>query len=245
MGGGAVVAFRTLFGVLGCVMVATLIYTISTSGLPFHRDLLTRWMAATLLDFYINVAAIGAWVFYKESSWIMAVIWIVLLVCFGSITTCGYIVLQFFKLSPEESLEDPLYFVLVRRWRKDGTEQKKRHSVVGARIIFTALGFLMLGTLVYVGITDDSPLSDILTPWMVATLIDFYINVVALSVWVAYKESSWIRALVWIILLACFGSTATCAYIVWQLRHLSSQDPLYLVLFNSSNSKEIRSSSRC
>ena len=31
-----------------------------------------------------------------------------------SLATCGYILIQFHKLSPEEFSKDPLYFVLVR-----------------------------------------------------------------------------------------------------------------------------------
>nr|KAJ0184913.1 hypothetical protein LSAT_V11C900471370 [Lactuca sativa] len=52
----------------------------------------------------------------------------------GIVTTCGYIVLQFYKLTPEESSKDPIYFV-----------------------------------------------------------------------WIAYKESSWISALLWIVFLVCCG----------------------------------------
>ncbi|THG18246.1 hypothetical protein TEA_017190 [Camellia sinensis var. sinensis] len=189
------IGLKTVFCVLGCVMVATLIYTLSLDGLPFRKDLLTPWMVATLIDFYINVIAIGevvsyvlvcssyqAWVSYKESNWISASLWVVLLVCFGSITTCCYIVLQLLKLSIGESSEDPIYYVLMRRPSKDGMEHKRRFSVVTTRIIFTALGFLMLGTLLYTLLTDGSPFrTELLTPWMTATLIDFYINVVALS----------------------------------------------------------------
>ncbi|KAL0288300.1 UNVERIFIED_CONTAM: hypothetical protein Sangu_2664400 [Sesamum angustifolium] len=251
-----------------------------------------------------------------------------------SITTCGYIVLQFLKLSPQESQQDPIYFVLLRNRKKDGTESKRFLSIVSARILFTALGCLMLGTLIYTIATDGSPFRrDVLTPcktpverhlahrrkpvlgarhqqkgtqhhqvelyrgsidhhaiktpgeegvavaaaaifikqgrishlgygrrstavrpaeekrrrgasdgvnsdrnsaltareqrrravrgaapqrreeqrpsggarWMSATLIDFYVNVFALSVWVAYKESNWKTAALWIILLICFG----------------------------------------
>ncbi|OMP01769.1 hypothetical protein CCACVL1_03010, partial [Corchorus capsularis] len=46
---------KTLFIALCCLMIATLIYTISIDGLPFRMELLTPWMAATLVDFYINV----------------------------------------------------------------------------------------------------------------------------------------------------------------------------------------------
>ncbi|XP_059631495.1 uncharacterized protein LOC132274274 isoform X2 [Cornus florida] len=228
------VALRTLFCALGCVMLATLVYTICVDGLPFRKSLLTPWMTATLVDFYINIVALGVWVSYKESSWISAILWVALLVCFGSITTCGYIVLQFLKLSSQESSNDPMFYVLLGRRSKDGVDGKK-FSVVTARVLFSALGVLMLGTLIYTLLTDGSPFRrELLTPWMTATLIDFYINVVALSVWVAYKESSWVSALVWIALLICFGSITTCAYIVLQLFQLSSQDPVYLILLNSS-----------
>lgn len=225
---------------LGCVMTAALTYTISIDGLPFRKELLTPWMAATLVDFFINVVPLATWVTYKESNWVGAILWVILLVCFGSITTCAYIFAQFLKLSPQESLQDPIYHALLRHSSKDSLEHKgKSSSVVTARIIFSVLGFLMLGTLIYTLLTDGSPFrKELLTPWMTTTLIDFYINVAALSVWVAYKESSWVGAFFWIILFICLGSITTCAYIVLQLFRLSSQDPVYLVLFNSGNRAE-------
>ncbi|KAK4428394.1 hypothetical protein Salat_1139000 [Sesamum alatum] len=230
------VGLRTAFMVLGCLITVTIIYTVATDGLPFRKELLTPWMAATLVDFYINILAIGAWIIYKESNWIRSVIWIILLVCLGSITTCGYIVLQFLKLSPQELQQDPVYFVLLRNRKKDGTESKSFLSVVSARVLFAGLGCLMLGTLIYTIATDGSPFRrDVLSPWLSATLIDFYINVFALSVWVAYKESNWKTAALWIILLICFGSISTCAYIVLQLFHLSPRDPIFLVLFSSNS----------
>ncbi|KAE9457464.1 hypothetical protein C3L33_10634, partial [Rhododendron williamsianum] len=61
--------------------------------------------------------------------------------------------------------------------------------------------------------------------WMTATLIDFYINVVALSVGSVSTDHFQIT----------FFSITTCTYIVRQLFHLLSQDPVYLVLLKSSN----------
>nr|XP_043615475.1 uncharacterized protein LOC122587387 isoform X2 [Erigeron canadensis] len=227
----------TAVSVLGCAMVAVLAYTISTDGLPFRKELLTRWMAALLIDFYINIAAIGAWIIYKESSsWIIAIIWLLLLICFGSVTTCGYIVLQFYKLTPEQFSKDPFYFVLARHQNGDVAEHSKGLSVVAARVIFAVLGCLMLGTLLYTIIVDGSPFrAELYTPWVVATLIDFYINVVALAVWVAYKESSWISAILWIFLTVCFGSIITCGYIVRQLFYLSADQAVSLILFRNNN----------
>ncbi|KAL3617768.1 hypothetical protein CASFOL_038089 [Castilleja foliolosa] len=240
MASSLAIGLRTAFMVLGCAIAATVIYTVVTDGLPFRKELLTPWMAATLVDFYINILAIGAWIVYKESNWIQTIIWIVLLICFGSITTCAYIVMQFLKLSPQESQQDPIYFVLLRNKRKDGVESKSILSVVSAKLIFSVLGCLMLATLVYTIVTDGSPFRrELLTPWLSTTLIDFYVNVFALSVWVAYKESNWATATFWIILLICFGSISTCAYIVVQLFHLSSQDPVFLVLFSSTSRQNL------
>ncbi|KAF5444519.1 hypothetical protein F2P56_033643 [Juglans regia] len=242
MANSLVTGLRTLFAVLGCAMVATLIFTIFVDGLPFRKELLTPWMAATLVDFYINVVPLAVWVLYKESTWLSAILWIILLACFGSITTCAYILMQFLKLSSQESLQDPMYYVLLRHTDKVNMEQKMKHSsVVTLRIVFVALGCLMTGTLLYTLLTDGSPFrKELFTPWMLATLIDFYINVVALSVWVYYKESNWISSIFWIILLISFGSITTCVYIAWKLFQLSPQDPAYLVLLSSGSRAENR-----
>lgn len=229
------VLLRALFLAVGCISTATVIYTLITDGTPLRTELLTPWMVATLVDFYINILAIGAWVVYKEAKWISAFVWLVLLVCLGSITTCGYIFIQFLRLSPQEATEDPIYHVLHRSTMKNATEQKTSLVII-ARVVFGVLGAVMLGTLVYTIVTDGSPFRrELLTPWLSATLIDFYVNIIALAVWVAYKESSWITASLWIVLLICLGSISTCVYIVVQLFHLSPRDPVHLVLFNSSN----------
>ncbi|XP_060672960.1 uncharacterized protein LOC132803655 isoform X1 [Ziziphus jujuba] len=242
MANSLVVSLKIWFSVLGFVMVLTLVYTLSVDGLPFRKELLTPWMTATLVDFYINVVFLAAWVLYKESNWISTTIWIILLVCFGSITTCAYIVVQLMKLSTQESRRDPINYILLRHPYKDDVEQKRKHSpVVITRVIFIVLGCLMSGTLVYTILTDGSPFrKELLTPWMIATLIDFYINVIALSVWVAHTSSTFVAAIFWIVLLICFGSIATCIYIVQQLFHLTTQDPVYLVLLKSEDRAESR-----
>lgn len=37
----SVVSARFLFSILGCLMLATLVYTIATDGSPFRKELLT------------------------------------------------------------------------------------------------------------------------------------------------------------------------------------------------------------
>ncbi|CAN4116408.1 unnamed protein product [Withania somnifera] len=230
-------ALKSLFLVLGCLAIATVIYAVAADGLPFRK--LTPLMAVTLMDIYVLEFIIWSWIVYKESNWITAILWAVLLVCLGSVATCGYIVLQFLKLSTQESLQDPIYFALLRHKRKTGTEQQRKCSLLTAGILSLALGSLMLCTLIYTFATyRSSILRDSFTPWMLATIIQFFGNAVALSVWVAYKESSWLNAAIWIILIILFGSTIICPYIALQLYDLSAQDPVYLVLFSSRNREE-------
>lgn len=239
----ASVALKTLLSVLACAMFATLVWAVVMDGLSSCVDLQARWLIAALIDFYIHIAVIGAWVVYKESSWITAAVLIFFLITLGSITTCIYIVVLLFKLSPEESSKDPLYFVLVRRQKRDIVMGHRRGpSVVTARVILTALCCLMLGTFIYTLIVDGSPFrAQVFTPCMIGTITDFYFNVVALSVWVAYKESSWINALLWILSIVCFGSITTCVYIQRQLFYLSPEQPVSLILFKSSN-RDLQSS---
>ncbi|XP_074264412.1 uncharacterized protein LOC141586909 isoform X2 [Silene latifolia] len=227
-------ALKAGFIIMGCITSAAVIYTVVTDGLPFRKDLLTPWMTATLVDFYINVTVFAVWVCYKESSWIAAALWVILLVCFGSITTCLYITIQLFLLTAKESEDDPMYHILLRHQNRKDVGKRSSCQIITARIAFSVLGCLMSGVLLYTILTDGSPFrKDIITPWLTTTLIDFYINVAALSVWIGYKESSWIMAFIWIVLLICSGSIATCAYIVRYLLLLSPDDPLELVLLNS------------
>jgi hypothetical protein len=69
------------------------------------------WMKATLWDFYANVFFIYLWFLYKERSWPLRILWLILLVCLGSIATAGYILIQLFKLKPGE----PLIHVITNR----------------------------------------------------------------------------------------------------------------------------------
>uniref|UniRef100_A0A368UG87 Transmembrane protein n=1 Tax=Glycine max TaxID=3847 RepID=A0A368UG87_SOYBN len=228
------IGLRTLFTVLGLLMLAVFLYTAFTDGLGvrFLKELVRPWMVATLVCFYINIVAFAVWIAYKESNLISSILWIVLIALLGSIFTSAYIVVQFLKLSSQESSQDPMYYVLLRHPNKNGTApQRQRSSVVTLRIIFSILGVVMLGTLVYTLVTNGSPFrKGVLTPWLATTLVDIYFHIVIYAVWVAYKESSWISAVFWIILLICFSSMATCLYITWQLFQISCQDPAYLVL---------------
>nr|XP_043614258.1 uncharacterized protein LOC122586325 [Erigeron canadensis] len=232
---------KTLLSVLSCVMAAALAYGFIMDYFSTCFDPRARWMQVGLVDFLINVSPIMAWYFYKESRWIMRVMFMFILFWFGSVTICGYILLQFFKLSPEQTLKDPFFFALARPQNRDddvmgASNRRGGFSVVTTRIIYASLGCLMLAFPVFAWITDGSPFrAQVLSPCMVTLLTDLCIQAVVYSVWIGYKESSWINTLFWILCIVCFGSIGLCGYIVRELFYLTPDQPVYLILFNTSN----------
>lgn len=64
------------------------------------------WMRATLWDFYANIFIITLWMFYKEKSIFLQILWVILFVCLGSIATCTYVLIQLFKLKPGEGVKE-------------------------------------------------------------------------------------------------------------------------------------------
>jgi drug/metabolite transporter (DMT)-like permease len=101
---------------LGLIQSFTIIYTCATDGSPFRMELLTPWMAATLIDFYVLITLLVGWIWYKESTWARRLIWTALLICFGSVSASWYVAIEFFKLS----VDDPIHLVLLKdrhtRW---------------------------------------------------------------------------------------------------------------------------------
>ncbi|XP_071708697.1 uncharacterized protein [Rutidosis leptorrhynchoides] len=237
------VAVRTLLIVLMCLMIAALVYVIKIGGLASFFDFRARWAIGLLADFSINVVVIGAWCFYKDLSWIKTLVLVVLIFAVGSVATCGYILVQFYKLSPEEFSNEPLYFVLVRNQKRDVDEHTKGISVVTAKVIFSALGCLMLAALIYTVIVDLShSYAEGFAPCLSTFLTDIYIHAVIFSVWIAYKESSWINALLWILSLLCLGNIIICIYIVQQLSYIAPEQPVSLIIFKHNSNRDLQSS---
>ncbi len=63
--------------------------------------------------------------------------------------------------------------------------------------------------------------TELLTPWMVATLWDFYTNQFVIFCWACYKEDSMIQRILVLIFMICLGSLTSCLYVLWQLFKLS------------------------
>jgi hypothetical protein len=57
-------------------------------------------------------------------------------------------------------------------------------------------------------------------PWFKATLADAYFGFLAVYVWVAYKERTWGRRVLWFVLLMLLGNIAIAVYLLIQLFRL-------------------------
>ena len=103
-----VTTLKIIFSVLLVWMCYTVINTSLSSNLFKEWDFLGSipWMRATLWDFYANVLVIFVWVCYKEKSIALKILWLILLVCLGSIASCAYVLIQLFRLKPGDGLKE-------------------------------------------------------------------------------------------------------------------------------------------
>lgn len=68
-------------------------------------------------------------------------------------------------------------------------------------------------------------------PWFKATLADAYFGFLAVYLWIAYKERTWGRRVLWFVLLMLLGNIAVAVYLLIQLFRLprgSSMEDLLL-----------------
>ena len=103
-----ITTLKIVFSVLLVWMCYTVISTSLQSNLFKEWDFLggIPWMRATLWDFYANVLVIFVWVCYKEKNWLLKILWLLLLVCLGSIASCAFVLIQLFRLKPGEGLKE-------------------------------------------------------------------------------------------------------------------------------------------
>lgn len=99
---------KILFSAVLLFMCYEVITTSLESNLFEQWDFLGSipWMRTTLFDFYANVLVIFLWVCYKENSNFSKILWLILLVCLGSIASCIYVLIQLFKLNKDAGLRE-------------------------------------------------------------------------------------------------------------------------------------------
>lgn len=67
-------------------------------------------------------------------------------------------------------------------------------------------------------------------PWMATTMIDFYINLGLIYLWIFFKEPTILGKLVWLALLFFGGSIATLFYVFLQTFKLAPGDSISKLL---------------
>jgi len=63
------------------------------------------WAVATLWDAYFGFTTFWVWVAYKEKTMWARILWLILIYALGNIAMSGYMLIQLFRLKPDESVE--------------------------------------------------------------------------------------------------------------------------------------------
>ena len=90
-----------------------LIYMVSmTTWVSLHKSILASgnefswtaspWAVATLFDAYFGFVTFYVWVAYKERNWAAKALWFLLIMGLGNIAMSIYVLIQLFKLRPEQ-----------------------------------------------------------------------------------------------------------------------------------------------
>lgn len=236
-----VVALKTLMVVMFFAIIGAFVYVIAIGDIVPCYNWTLRWDLLLETQCTVIYVIFAAWFYYKESGWIKTVIYFLVIQIVGSVVTIPYILYQFSKLSPEELSKNPIYFVLARRKERE-QERTKGISVTTARAIYCTLGVLLLAVLIYTITLDIIKFYAVpVTPCLFTFMVDIYIYGVLFAVWIAYKESSWISAFMWILSIVLTQTLSMIIYIVWELFKLSPDEPTSHILFNIKD-KDFQSS---
>ncbi len=98
---------KILFAAIFCWMV---FFTIKTSlqesliaAIPAYAK--SPWAMATLYDAYCGFITFFVWVAYREAAWLPRIVWFVLIMALGNIAMSAYVLIQLFRLRPEDGVE--------------------------------------------------------------------------------------------------------------------------------------------
>ena len=101
---------KLIFGAILIVMVAINVRAMSMESLfqipaPVTGD---PWFTATLFDAYCGFLTFYCWVWLKEKSAVLRVLWFVLIMLLGNIAMSVYMLIALFRLPKDASLKDLL-----------------------------------------------------------------------------------------------------------------------------------------
>ncbi len=100
-------ALKILFGGIFIWMVVMTVRTSLQVSLWSAWDSFAKnpWAVATLWDAYFGFTTFWVWVAYKEKTMWARILWLILIYALGNIAMSGYMLIQLFRLKPEESVE--------------------------------------------------------------------------------------------------------------------------------------------
>ena len=96
-------------------------------------------------------------------------------------------------------------------------------------ILFVLFSFILLGMLVVTTVASldrgiFSVGSELLSDrWFQATLADAYFGFVTFYVWVAYREPTIVRRIIWFVLIMTLGNIAMSIYVLIRLARMKPQ----------------------
>ena len=101
------VLFASIFVWMTVATIRTSLQVSLWEAMPaFARN---PWSMATLYDAYCSFLTLYVWVAYKEQGWAARVIWFVLIMSLGNIAMSVYVLIQLFRLKPEQPAEALLW----------------------------------------------------------------------------------------------------------------------------------------
>jgi hypothetical protein len=61
----------------------------------------------------------------------------------------------------------------------------------------------------------QTPRAVVMHPWFIATLFDTYFGFLTFYTWLAWRESSWVARVLWLIAILLLGNIAMSGYLAW------------------------------
>ncbi len=115
-------------------------------------------------------------------------------------------------------------------------------TITALKALFAALFVYMVYTLTATSLESNlfeewPRLAEI--PWMAATLKDFYVNMVIVMLWAAYKERRWPTRLLWLTLFVALGAVATTFYTLLELFRLQPDEGVAELLAKRRPAREV------
>jgi uncharacterized protein DUF1475 len=95
--------------------------------------------------------------------------------------------------------------------------------IVFLRVVFTGVLITMLCATSWASLQLPfwrTPQWVVLHPWFIATLFDTYFGFLTFWLWLAYRETSWISRILWLIAILALGNIAMASYmliLLWRL----------------------------